>query len=172
MRFTGTVYRAHNPKWAFDPLSGKGAKQYGGRFNRPGRPALYTSLSPETAWMEAQQGFAFKPQPLTLCGYDVDCEKVVDLRDKTTRTELKITLAELGCPWEDLADQKQTPPTWAIADLLIRRGASAILTPSFAPKAEAHDINAVFWKWGPSTPQRVEVIDDLDRLPRNDSSWR
>ena len=122
--------------------------------------------------MEAQQGFAFKPQPLTLCGYDVDCEKVVDLRDGTTRTELKITLAELGCPWEDLVDQKQTPPTWAMADLLIGRGASAILTPSFAPKAEAHDINAVFWKWGPSTPQRVEVIDDLGRLPRNNSSWR
>nr|WP_246535096.1 RES family NAD+ phosphorylase [Methylomonas paludis] len=38
----------------------------GGRFNRPGCAALYLSLDPTTAWMEAQQGFPFKPQPLTL----------------------------------------------------------------------------------------------------------
>ena len=43
-RFKDTVYRAHHPMWAFDPLSGKGAKRYGGRFNRPETLALYTSL--------------------------------------------------------------------------------------------------------------------------------
>lgn len=122
--------------------------------------------------MEAQQGFAFKPQPLTLCGYDVDCENLCDLRDTATREALKITLADLGCAWEDMSDQKQTPPTWALSDLLISSGISGILTPSFAPKAEAHDCNAVFWNWSSSKPHKVEVIDDLDRLPRNDSSWR
>jgi RES domain-containing protein len=51
--------------WAFDPLSGEGAKRHGGRFNRPNTLALYTSLDYTTAWMEAQQSFPFKPQPLT-----------------------------------------------------------------------------------------------------------
>ena len=72
-RFTGLVFRAHNPRWAFTPVSGEGARRYGGRFNRPGLPALYTSLSLETAWLEAQQGFPFKAQPMTICAYRVDC---------------------------------------------------------------------------------------------------
>jgi RES domain-containing protein len=32
----------------------------------------------ETAWLEAQQGFAFKAQPLTICAYDVDCADIAD----------------------------------------------------------------------------------------------
>jgi RES domain-containing protein len=70
------LYRAHNPRWAFAPTSGRGAALYGGRFNPAGTPALYTSMRPETAWLEAQQGFPFKPQPLTLCAYEVDCDDV------------------------------------------------------------------------------------------------
>ena len=54
MRFQGLVYRAHNPEWSWTPLSGEGARRHGGRFNRRGVPALYTSLSPLTAIREAQ----------------------------------------------------------------------------------------------------------------------
>ena len=67
--------------WAYTPLSGSGALKYGGRFNRPGNNTLYTSLDPTTAWMEAQQGFPFKPQPMTLVAYQVDCADVADLND-------------------------------------------------------------------------------------------
>ena len=35
-RFTGFLYRALNPVYARDPLSGRGAKLYGGRFNPKG----------------------------------------------------------------------------------------------------------------------------------------
>ena len=40
-----------------------------------------TRRRPGTAWREAQQGFPFKAQPLTICQYDVDCADVVDLTD-------------------------------------------------------------------------------------------
>ena len=53
MHFTGLLYRAHNPVWSREPLSGEGAARFGGRFNRIGRIALYTSLAPETALREA-----------------------------------------------------------------------------------------------------------------------
>jgi len=39
-RFTGFLYRALNPVYARDPLSGRGAQLYGGRFNPKGRRAL------------------------------------------------------------------------------------------------------------------------------------
>ena len=52
MHYTGLLYRALNPVWARDPLSGAGAARYGGRFNRIGRPALYTAFDPATALRE------------------------------------------------------------------------------------------------------------------------
>ena len=42
MRFQGILYRALNPMRAREPLSGEGARLYGGRFNPRGTPALYT----------------------------------------------------------------------------------------------------------------------------------
>lgn len=74
MRFSGLVYRAHHPRWAFAADSGEGAARHGGRFNSPGRPAPCTSLRLQTAWLEAQQAFPFKAQPMTVCAYAVDCE--------------------------------------------------------------------------------------------------
>jgi RES domain-containing protein len=35
----------------------------------------------ETAWLEAQQAFPFKAQPMTPCAYEVDCGDVLDLTD-------------------------------------------------------------------------------------------
>ena len=84
MRFRGLVYRAHNPQWSWAPLSGEGARRHGGRFNRRGLPALYTSLLPLTAIREAQP-LGRPMQPLTLCAYEVDAEPVFDAMDDERR---------------------------------------------------------------------------------------
>ncbi len=172
MRLTRIVWRAHHPRWSFAPTSGEGAACYGGRFNRIGVPALYTSLRLETAWLEAQQGLPFKAQPMTLCDYGVDCEDIADLTDSATRATLGIDLPDLGCAWEDLADRGTNPPSWEAADRLIAAGHAGILVPSFAAGATVLDVNVVFWQWSTDPPHQVEVIDDTGRLPRNDLSWR
>ena len=119
--------------WAYTPLSGEGALKYGGRFNRPGKSTLYTSLDPTTAWMEAQQGFPFKPQPMTLVAYQVDCADVADLTDTNVQHIIECSPAELGCAWEDMADQNREPPTWLLADRLQAQGVAGLLVRSFAP---------------------------------------
>lgn len=172
MRLTTTVYRAHNPRWSFDPLSGAGAARHGGRFNPVGMPALYTSRRMETAWLEAQQGFPFKAQPATLVAYDVDCEDVADLTDPGVRAGLGIAAGDLGCAWEDMASRGLEPPTWALARRLTEAGMAAVLVPSFAPGADADDTNVVFWRWSDTPPHRVLPVDDFGRLPCNDASWR
>lgn len=172
MRLQRTVWRAHHPRWAFAPDSGAGAATHGGRFNRVGVPALYTSLRFETAWLEAQQGFPFKAQPMTLCGYQVDCKDVADLTDPGTRGELGIQLADLGCGWAGLADRGLGPPSWAVADQLMAAGMAGILVPSFAWGATEADVNAVFWRWAPGPPHQVRVLDPDHRLPQDDRSWR
>ncbi|MCQ9156842.1 RES family NAD+ phosphorylase [Acidomonas methanolica] len=171
MRFKGQVFRAHNPRWSFAPLSGDGAARHGGRFNPLGTPALYTSLRMETAWLEAQQGFPFKPQPLTICAYQVDCEPVLDLTDAAILREHRITPETLACAWEDMADRDVTPPSWTLAHTLIAQGIAAIIVPSFAPGATRADRNVVFWRWSDALPSSLRLIDDEGRIPKGPASW-
>ena len=171
MRLTGLVFRAHHPRWAFAPDSGDGAARYGGRFNPFGMPALYTARRVETAWLEAQQGFPFKAQPMTLIAYEVDCADIEDLTDTATSARWDVDPAMLACPWEAQALRRQTPPSWTLARRMYASDIAGIIVPSFAPGAGGTDCNVVFWRWG-AAPHRVTVIDGFGRLPRDGASWR
>jgi RES domain-containing protein len=170
--FSGIVYRAHHPRWSYQPLSGEGAKKQGGRFNRPGKNALYTSLDPTTAWMEAQQGFPFKPQPMTLVAYQIDCTDLVDLTQLKIVKILTLTKADLACAWEDMATQGQGPPTWTLADNLHDMGFAGLIVQSFAPGCKNENRNLVMWDWSDKLPHCITVIDDLGRLPKSGESWK
>src|SRR3546814_6576604 len=85
-----TLFRAHTPQWASDPLSGAGAAAKGGRFNREGVEALYLSLDEVTALREYQQTSPFLP-PCTMTSYTATLTGLVDLRQ-----------LHRGDPWDDL----------------------------------------------------------------------
>ncbi len=170
-RYRGLAFRAHNPRWSFTPLSGDGAARHGGRFNPKGTPALYLSLSETLALAEYQQGFPHRPQPATLCAYEIDCRPVADLTDTATLEHHGIDPAALACPWELLLTERQTPPSWMQARQLIRQGCSGIIVPSFAPNRPPGGRNLVLWCWNQSDECRVRLIDDHHRLPRNAGSW-
>ena len=107
----------------------------GGRFNRPGTACFYTSLRFETAWLEAQQAFAFKAQPMTLCSYRIDSSDILDLTKDEGLAAALISRAELACAWEVLAADRKPVPTWELADRLIKAGCAGIIVPSFAARA-------------------------------------
>lgn len=164
MRWQGTCYRAHDPRWAWEPTSGKGAAAKGGRFNPIGVPALYLALTIEGMFLEMGQGFSHRFDPLTICSYNVDVDDLIDLRTDASRAAEGISLAEMACAWAyDRADGR-TPASWDISRSLIAKGATGILTPSFATGARADQANLVLWRWGPSLPHKVEVHDPSGRL--------
>jgi RES domain-containing protein len=135
-------------------------------------PALYTARRLETAWLEAQQGFPFKAQPMTIVAYRVDCADIADLTDPGLCAAVGAAEADLACAWESLAAGGEEPPSWALARRLAAQGCAGILVRSFAPGAAGPaDVNAVFWRWGRDAPHRVEPVDDLGRLPRDRRSW-
>jgi RES domain-containing protein len=124
----------------------------------------------ETAGLEAQQAFPFKAQPITMCGYQVDCEDVADLSDAATLVALGVDRTALAPPWEVSGRQCGNA-----AELGARRpsdGQAGIIAPSFTPGASPADLNAIFWRWSPDPPHQVRVIDDARRLPKDGSSWR
>ncbi len=171
MRFQGSAYRGHDPKWSFRPLSGDGAAIHGGRFNPKGVPALYLALDLVAAVNETNQGFVRKIDPLVLCSYEIDCEDVIDLRTEADQAAEGVTSAEMACGWMLLANARREPPTWALARRLIARGAAGALVPSYAPGATAQAANLVLWTWTDALPHRCKVHDPSGRLPKDQLSW-
>ncbi len=171
MRFVADCYRAHDPKWAFSPLSGDGAALHGGRFNPVGTPALYLALTIDGMFCEMSHGFARRFEPLTVCTYSVDIDHIVDLRTDSNRAVASTSLPELGCPWKADHLAGRTPASWLLASRLKLSSAKGVLVPSFATGARSDHVNLVLWRWGPNLPHKVTVHDPSGRLPKNQLSW-
>jgi RES domain-containing protein len=155
IEFRGTLYRAFNPRWTAQPLSGEWAARFGGRFNRKGRPALYTTLEPSTALREVSR--TRRMQPILFISYEATLIGVVDALGSG------LDLALLGADdWQRRMDAEGTAPTQDLAETLITAGATGLLVPSFAPGARPEDLNLVLWSW---TADTLRVIDDEKRLP-------
>lgn len=165
MRYRGKLYRALNPIYASEPMSGRGAQLYGGRFNPKGIPAIYTSLSVMTALREANQVGGL--QPTTLVSYDADIERIFDSRDTTLLGKAAIDAVTLADPsWRDQMKLSGEAPTQRFSRELIAAGYHGLLVRSFAAGNAAGDLNLVLWKWGAEPPHRLTLIDDEGRLSR------
>ncbi len=163
--YQGKLYRALNPVYAREPLSGRGAELYGGRFNPKGTPALYSSLSVMTALREANQ--AGNLQPTTLVSYDADIARVFDSRDKAALASENMDADALAdSSWRDQMKAGGEARTQSFARRLIAAGYHALLVKSFAPGAAEDDLNLVLWTWSDAAPHRLILIDDENRLSR------
>lgn len=165
MRFQGNLYRALNPIYARQPMSGRGAELYGGRFNRKGTPALYNCLTVMTALREANQIGSL--QPTTLISYDADIERVFDCRDEVALEAEGMSASSLADPtWRDQMKDKGVADTQVFAGNLAAAGYHGLLVRSFAPGASNEDLNLVLWQWSAALPARLSLIDDEGRLSR------
>ncbi len=161
--YRGLLYRALNPVYAREPLSGRGAELYGGRFNAKGTPALYASLTIMTALREANQVGAL--QPTTLVCYDAEIERVFDTRDAAALAAEGVdaqALANIG--WRDEMKMHSEARTQTFARRLTDAGYQGLLVRSFARGAGIDDMNLVLFSWGAGPPSRLTLIDDEKRL--------
>lgn len=165
IRFAGKLYRALNPVYAREPLSGRGAELYGGRFNPKSLPALYLSLSVMTALREVNQ--AGNLQPTTLVSCDAEIDEVFDSRDEAAIVGAGMDMAALGdTTWRDQMKRTGEAKTQAFARRLIAAGYNGLLVRSFAPGSSVDDLNLVLWRWGEDAPSRLVLVDDENRLSR------
>jgi RES domain-containing protein len=165
MKYQGKLYRALNPVYAREPLSGRGAELYGGRFNPKGMPALYTSVTVITALKEANQAGSL--QPTTLVSYDADITPLFDTRDGALLHDHGIKAQTLGtATWRDDMNVFSEASTQRLARTLKNEGFCGLIVRSFAPGATDADINVVLWTWGDTLPHQLILIDDEQRLSR------
>ena len=85
-RYEGPHYRALNPVYAREQLSGRGAEFHGGRFNPKGTPTLYTALDPATALREANQVGSL--QPTILVSYRASLGPIFDTRNEDVYSDV------------------------------------------------------------------------------------
>lgn len=163
-RYKGPLYRALNPVYAREPLSGRGAELYGGRFNPKGRPALYTSLGPSTALREANQVGSL--QPTVLVSYRADLGPIFDTREISALARYGVSTEVLSnSSWRAAMLNGLDVPTQVLAERLIVEGYNGVLVHSFASGTTPANLNLVLWRWtGPDCA--LEVVDDEDRLER------
>lgn len=160
-------WRMLAPKWAHAPLSGAGAAVRGGRYNQVARPALYMSEDFVTAIAEYEQDLGIRPG--TLCAYEVESDRIVDLTDLHTRTALGFDDVALHAQWKQLVFiEKREPPGWPLAERLIAEGAHGLRAPSI----QTNGFNLILWRWNTDGGARVSALDPLRDLPSNQSSWR
>lgn len=161
-RYSGPLYRALNPVYAREPLTGRGAELYGGRFNAKGTPALYTSLDPATALREANQVGSL--QPTILVSYKADLGPIFDTRDQDGLERYGATAAMLADPaWRMKMLDGHSVSTQDLARALILDRFAGLLIQSFAKGASSSDFNIVLWNWSNQGCGLI-VVDDEDRL--------
>ncbi len=164
-----SAYRMHAPRWATAPTSGAGAAAHGGRANRPGTPALYLALEPETAVREYQQVSPLMP-PGTLVSYTVRLAPVVDFRAGYDAVRWSDLWEEFHCEWRELwFNQRVEPPSWVLADEALAAGAKGIM---FASGLAPRGTNLVIFNDMLSPVDMLQVYDPTGALPKNQDSWR
>jgi RES domain-containing protein len=161
MRLQAVVYRALNPVWVGDPLSGEGAKRYGGRFNPKGLAALYCTLDPVTAMREVSQ-IGQPLQPTILVSFQADVDPVFDATDAAALAGQGMTPAALAADdWRVHMAEGRDAPTQRLARRLFQTGHAGMLAPSYARMAPPQARNLILWRWSPET---LRLIDDEMRL--------
>jgi len=163
--FRGLLYRSLNPIYARDPLSGRGAALHGGRFNRRGTAALYTSLSPEGAIREANQVGTL--QPTTLVAYRAEIGAVFDATSVRSLAAWSLTPSDLADHrWRERMATQQHVPTQEFAAALATAGFAGLFVPSYARGAAPEAVNLVLLRWNTGDDDRIEPVDDEGRLSR------
>ena len=163
-RFSGPLYLALNPVYARDPLSGRGAELFGGRFNAKGTPALYTALDPATALREANRAGSLQPTVLVSCRADLG--PVFDSRNSSQLEGRGMSESALADPgWRTKMIEGKAVPTQDFANDLMADGFAGLLIRSYAKGASGADLSIVLWRWAGADCE-LEIVDDEGRLGR------
>jgi len=164
--WSGVAFRVHDPRWAYDPLSGKGAATHGGRANRPGINALYLSTTIETAIAEYRQLDALL-QPALIVSYRISVAQIVDFTCGYNSTWENLW-QDFFCDWRKLKfNDGVEPPSWAIGDHVLATGGKGIMFRS----ALSDGANLVLFPDFFTDSDLIRVHDPNFCLPKNQNSW-
>jgi RES domain-containing protein len=142
--WSGIIYRSATVKYSRpgDIISGDGSRIHGGRWNAPDTfPAVYGSISPETALAESlafHRNFGipvFKAMPRVFVAIDCSLKSVLDLRDRNLTRRLGVPSAQtVSLDWRAVQDNGAEALTQALGRACHDAGLEGILVRSAADR--------------------------------------
>jgi RES domain-containing protein len=160
------LWRAYVPRWAFAPLSGEGARRFGGRWNPVGAPAIYAARELSTAWAEYNQGFV--QHPALILQIELSGASLADLTVASMLQDLGVAPEIHKCPWRADIEADRVPRTHDLRTQLLAQGFDGVIYPSvMSPGGSC----VALWRWNGRDAPALKAIDPEGLLPRNQSSW-
>ncbi|MBH0114406.1 RES family NAD+ phosphorylase [Novosphingobium sp. YJ-S2-02] len=161
------LWRMLTIRFQRDPLSGEGARRFGGRWNANGTPALYLACDPATAVAEFYQGLA---KPGTLAPYRLEAQRIADLTDGAGGPCDALVEHACQASWKAIAARGRAaegerpmrePPSWTLARSLHEAGAQGALVPSVQNRKGTC---LVLWHWrtGEDTGDNAALLSLID----------
>lgn len=160
------LWRAYVPRWAHAPLSGEGARRFGGRWNPVGAVAIYAAREMSTAWAEYNQGFV--QHPALIAQLQLSGARLAVLTDAARLSEFGFSDELHRCEWRADMDAGKVPDSHKAREELMERGFDGVVYPSFMSPG-GHCV--ALWRWNGEEGPQLRVIDPEHRLPRTPASW-
>lgn len=160
--WTGTFFRFQSIDFPapHDVLSGKGARERGGRWNQPGLAAIYGSTTDATALEECKANDRYygvqTKSPRLLVAVEAHLVGMLDLTSAAIRRVMGVTLKELAAEdWRKLLQTGKESSSQALGRSGATVGASGLLVRS---AAVARGINVVVFPRA-NRDDRMEVME-------------
>jgi RES domain-containing protein len=159
-------WRAYVPRWAHEPLSGEGARRFGGRWNPVGAPTIHAARELSTAWAEYNQGFV--QHPALIIQIELSGASLADLTELSVLRTFDATPEIHKCEWRADLDRGAVPPTHKLREYLIAQDYDGVIYPSSISRGGSC---VAIWRWNTPGAPSLRAIDPEHLLPHNQQSW-
>ena len=157
---TGSFFRAVDPAYRATALEGS---RSAGRYSPPDVPTLYLSSSRDGVAAAMIAHSDDRTPNLEVLQFDVEAERIVDLRDHEALKSMGIDPADAAADWQELVAAGRSPSSWKVREALESFGARGLIDPS---RKQPHLWHLTLFSWNADGAPSVREVPAEQGIPK------